>query len=184
MRIGFINQATNESALLNVENFDLIGWMKKLHLPSNKIHEAYNEVIDSLKDVNGAEVSENPEVNENPDVMDNHLDMMVMMADGLPFAHVIKNGELKDIIFVMEIPGNCVDKFMAYHMNKFTAKVRTLSQKIEQGQTVRMSEEKYHDSAQFEKDFSALTEIRKTCEGLAESIRKFQENITISNYTA
>lgn len=168
MKIRFENAATGDSAIFETGDFDVIVWMKKLHLPSDKIYEAYDEVVGRLSLMS----------NIKRLVNDPGYDMIVMMIDGSPVAQAFMNGKIIDMIFVMEVPGNCVDKFMAYHINKFIAIINGLAKEVEFGQHIRMTSNDYHDTSQFEKDFSALTAIREECNKLSDSIKKFQEDIT------
>lgn len=168
MNVILFNQTTNEKHKFSTSDVNpVLQTLKKLHIPIEQFHQMEEMVINTIKTFC-----------EPAEFTDNEADMSLIINDMMPTMHVLTKDDV-EIIFLGEIVGNCVDKFLAYHMNTFTARIRMLSNRIEQNTGQRMQTNEYHDTNTFEQDYANLTRIRETCDRLSEAIRKFQENITL-----
>jgi hypothetical protein len=174
------NNATGEVALCKsdtpLEYNAVISSLEGLTIGPDKINDVDGIVRDNIKGL-GLSIEDigHTDVQEP--------DMTIILVDGMPL--VWANTKYKNkAIFVGEIYGNCIDRFMAHNMNTFMSNVRVQANKIENGNALRMNEKNYHDSAVFETDFAALTELKELCLKMAKKIQKLQENLTNNNYTA
>ena len=87
-------------------------------------------------------------------------------------------------IYFSSLSGNCVDKFMTYKMGNDIWTLDYFMRNINSRRFTREIEKDYHSSALFEKDFYALTRMKEAAQSIIENINKFQENITLVDYTA
>lgn len=87
-------------------------------------------------------------------------------------------------IHFSRLSGNCVDKFMAYKMENEMWTLDYFMRNINSRHFTRQIEKDYHSSALFEKDFYALTRMKEAAQSIIENINKFQEDITLVDYTA
>lgn len=87
-------------------------------------------------------------------------------------------------IYFCRLSGNCVDRFMTYKMENEMWMLDYFMRNINSRRSTRDIEKDYHSSALFEKDFYALTRIKETAQSIIENINKFQEDITLVDYTA
>ena len=180
--IFVFNNSTNDALMCTaaptIEYDALIKAFESICLKQEEIYDIDIHVKDVLKSF-GMEMKP---VNIQETIPDG-ADIDIILCDGLPFVWVNTKDKTK-AIYVVEVKGNCVDKFMAYNMNTFVTNVKMQSHKIETGLEERMQAEDYHNSDVFERDFAALTEIKEMCLKMADKIQKFQENLTYAEYTA
>ena len=54
---------------------------------------------------------------------------------------------------------------------------------IKDREYLRSIENEYHSSVLFEQDFSDMTRIKETAQSIIDKINKFQEQITLADYT-
>ena len=73
---------------------------------------------------------------------------------------------------------------MTYKMGNDMWTLDYFMRNINSRRFTREIEKDYHSSALFEKDFYALTRMKEAAQSIIENINKFQENITLVDYTA
>lgn len=91
----------------------------------------------------------------------------------------------KHVSYVMfnKTNGNCVDKLSRHILYNEVETLRYLLEDIDNRQSGRATETNYHTSSIFEQDFSVLTKMKETAQTIIDKINRFQENITLTDYT-
>ena len=87
------------------------------------------------------------------------------------------------IIHFHETKGNCVDKFTQHILGNDISTINYLFLYIKDRERLRSIENEYHSSVLFEQDFSDMTHIKETAQSIIDKINKFQEQITLADYT-
>lgn len=82
-----------------------------------------------------------------------------------------------------ETKGNCVDKFTQHILSNDISTINYLFLYIKDRERLRSIENEYHSSVLFEQDFSDMTHIKETAQSIIDKINKFQEQITLADYT-
>lgn len=82
-----------------------------------------------------------------------------------------------------EIKGNCVDRFTQHILGDDISTINYLFLYIKDREYLRSIENEYHSSILFEQDFSDMTRIKETAQSIIDKINKFQEQITLADYT-
>ena len=82
-----------------------------------------------------------------------------------------------------KIKGNCVDKFTQHILGNDISTINYLFLYIKDRERLRSIENEYHSSVLFEQDFSDMTHIKETAQSIIDKINKFQEQITLADYT-
>lgn len=181
--IIIVNNATGEAVLCKseeaLEHSSVIKSLEGITVSPDKIYDVDQKVRETIESL-GMHTEDVPreelEKVESPD-------MTIILMDGMPLVWA-NTKDMNKAIFVGEIYGNCIDRFMAHNMNTFVSNVRMQAAKIESGNRERLNEKNYHDSAVFERDFAALTALKELCTKMAAKINKLQENLTNNDYTA
>ena len=88
-----------------------------------------------------------------------------------------------NIIQFNKFTGNCVDKLLDHVIENDIQTLIFLKGYISSRKERRHIIADYHSSDMFEKDFSALTTMRKAAQDIVDKISKFQEDLTINDYT-
>lgn len=86
-------------------------------------------------------------------------------------------------IYFYETKGNCVDKFTQHILGNDISTINYLFLYIKDKEHLRSIENEYHSSVLFEHDFSDMTRIKETAQSIIDKINKFQEQITLADYT-
>lgn len=91
----------------------------------------------------------------------------------------------KHVSYVMfnKTKGNCVDRLSRHILYNEVETLRHLLEDIDNRQNGRATETNYHNSSIFEQDFAVLTKMKETAQTIIDKINKFQENITLTDYT-
>ena len=80
--------------------------------------------------------------------------------------------------------GNCVDRFARNILENDAHTILYLLQYIEERSHLRSIETDYHSSVLFEQDFADMTRMKEAAHSIIDNINKFQERITLSDYTS
>ena len=171
MKLFIIDAADGMTEKLQKPDYseEFIEKLKGLSLPVEKVFGKLYDTIIEEATKNGFKKAEMAKEAEP--------DMVIVVTNRVPIVRVMTKDDVK-MIFVGEIHGNCIDRFMAHNMNTFTARMKFFANIIEAGNMARCKTNEYHDTNVFEADFKALTEMKKACERLASKIGKLQENLT------
>ena len=95
----------------------------------------------------------------------------------------------KQKTYYVDFPmSNCVDKFTILHAKRLGDKISEhvsclYDDRMNRNKEIQMNNNAYHNTSQYEKDFSNLIEIKNAAKELYERTSKFLENLTDSKYT-
>lgn len=95
----------------------------------------------------------------------------------------------KQKTYYVDFPiSNCVDKFTILHAKRLGDKISEhvsclRDDRMNRNGEILMNNNVYHNTSQYEKDFSNLVEIKNAAKELYERTSKFLENLTDSKYT-
>lgn len=88
-----------------------------------------------------------------------------------------------NVVYFNSFTGNCVDKLLDYIIENDMQTLAFLKNTIKRKRQQRHLIADYHSSDMFENDFRLLSKMKSTAQDIVERINKFQEDLTINEYT-